>query len=217
MHKPNNLLEDDVREELAWNPYLNDSRIEVKAHDGEVTLTGTVDTYGDLLEATDDTWTVGGVVAVDNELLVGLVGGAITDVDVALKCADALDADRFVPHGSVTAKVVDGWVTLAGQVRRHFERLAAKHAVGRVSGVLGITDEITISGEPIPSDVADRINQAFRRRAVLDGSVIEVSNNDHTIYLDGTVSSGTAMQEAENTAWAAPGVYDVVDRLAIIP
>jgi osmotically-inducible protein OsmY len=216
MHKPNNLLEDDVREELDWDPYLNDRRIEIKAHDGEVTLTGNVDTYADLLEATDRTWTVGGVVAVDNELLVGLVGAAITDADIALNCADALDADRFVPQGSVTADVVDGWVTLTGQVRRHFQRLAAKVAVGRVSGVLGINDEITISGDPIPSDVADRINKAFRRNAILDGSVIEVSNLDHTIYLDGTVSSGTAKQEAENTAWAAPGVYDVVDRLAII-
>lgn len=89
MHKPNNLLEDDVREELMWDPYINDSRIIVKAHDGEVTLTGTVETYSDLLEATDDTWAVGGVVAVDNELLVGLIGDAITDADMALRCADA--------------------------------------------------------------------------------------------------------------------------------
>jgi osmotically-inducible protein OsmY len=217
MHKPNNLLEEDVREELEWDPYLNDSRIVVKAHDGEVTLTGTVDTYSDLLEATDDTWTVGGVVSVDNELLVGLVGAAITDVDVALACDAALDADRFVPHGSVAATVVDGWVTLTGQVRRHFQRLAAKHAVGRVSGVLGITDEIAISGDPIPSDVADRINKAFERNAILDSSLIDVSNLDHTIYLDGTVTSGTAKREAENSAWAAPGVYEVVNRLVIIP
>jgi osmotically-inducible protein OsmY len=215
MHKPNNLLEADVREELEWDPYLNDTRVLIKAHDGEVTLTGTVDTYADLLEATDDTWAVGGVVAVDNELLVGLVGAAITDADLALSCANALDADRFVPQGSVTAEVVDGWVTLTGQVRRHFQRLAAKHAVGRVPGVLGITDEITISGDPIPSDVADRINKAFGRKAILDGSVIKVSNVDHTIYLDGTVSSGAAKREADSTAWSAPGVYEVVDGLTV--
>lgn len=117
----------------------------------------------------------------------------------------------------MTADVVDGWVTLTGQVRRHFQRVAAKHAVGRVPGVLGITDDITISGDPIPSDVADRINKAFRRRAILHGSDIEVSNIGSTIYLDGTVTSGAAMQEAEDTAWTAPGVIEVVDRLVIIP
>ena len=70
---------------------------------------------------------------------------------------------------------------------------------------------------PIPSDVADRINKAFRRNAIIDDSLIEVTNIGHTIYLDGTVGSHQARQEAEDTAWDAPGVTEVVDRLVIVP
>jgi len=215
MHKPNNLLESDVKEELNWDAWLDDSRIIVKAHDGQVTLTGAVPTYSDLLQASEDTWSVGGVRRVDNELLVGLVGESIADGDVAADCMASLDSDRFVPKGSVSVDVTDGWVTLTGEVRRHYQKDAARHSVSRVDGVLGVTNNIKIMADPIPSDVADRINRAFRRSAILDDSVIEVSSSGHTIYLDGSVASWTAEQKAVDTAWAAPGVTDVVDRMVI--
>ena len=217
MHKPNNLLEFDVKDELDWDPMVDDTRIVVKADDGRVVLTGTVPTFYESTLAVDDAWAVGGVRDVDNELLVGLVGGAIDDADITVACAKALDDDRFVPQGSVTALTDHGWVTLNGQVRHRFQRQAAEHAVSRVDGVLGITDDVEISSEPIPSDVADRINKAFRRNAIIDESMIDVTNVGHTIYLDGTVGSYSSRRQAEDTAWDAPGVTDVVDRLVIAP
>ncbi|MGA8296525.1 MAG: BON domain-containing protein [Acidimicrobiales bacterium] len=217
MRKPDNLIESDIREELEWDPLLDSSRIEVRAKEGKVTLSGAVKTFFQRREAAEDAKRVHGVTALDNELLVGLVGAAIADVEVEAECKVALDADKFVPHGAVKAEVTDGWVTLHGQVRRHFQLLAAEHAVNRVDGVVGLTNKIEISADPIPSDVADRINKALGRNAIIDRSLITVSNVDHTIYLDGKASSWAAKQEAENTAWSAPGVNDVVDRLVIVP
>jgi osmotically-inducible protein OsmY len=215
MHKPNHLLEADVQDSLDWDPQLDDSRIVVTAHDGRVTLAGSVPTYFEVARAADDTGAVGGVTAIDDQLLVGLLGDAITDADLVAGCAAALDADRFVPKGAVTADVLEGYATLTGQVRRHFQRMAAEHAIGRVDGVLGIDDRVTLSSEPIPSDVADRIQKALRRDALIDDSLIEVTNSGHTIYLDGKTSSMAARNEAEITAWYAPGVTDVVNQLEI--
>ncbi len=217
MYKPNDILENDVMEELDWDVSLDDSQIIVKADKGQITLTGAVPTYTDLLEATGDTWAVRGVTAVNNELLVGLAGEAIADTDLAKQCVAALDSDRLVPHGAVSVKVVDGWVTLDGRVRRHVQREAAKYAVAHVRGVRGLTDNIEISADPVPSDVADRINKAFARKTILTSSIIQVTNSGSTIYLDGTTDSRAAMQTAEDTAWDAPGVTDVIDRLVLIP
>jgi osmotically-inducible protein OsmY len=217
MHKPNNILKDDVLDQLAWDPLLDASRIVVSADDGKVTLTGSLPTYYELTLATDDAKLVGGVTGVDNQLLVGLLGDAITDGKLAVAAQAALDADKFVPHGAVDVDVVEGWMTLSGEVRRHYQRLAAEHAVSRLDGVLGVTDKIAITSEPIPSDVAYRIQRAFKRNAIIDDSLIEVSNNGSTVYLDGTASSWTARQEAEDTAWDAPGVADVVNRLTVVP
>src|ERR1700722_7642219 len=72
MQKPNNLLQRDVREELDWDPILNETRIVVKVDGGRVILSGAVDTFADVEQAGVDAWSVGGVKAVDNELLVGL-------------------------------------------------------------------------------------------------------------------------------------------------
>jgi osmotically-inducible protein OsmY len=215
MNKPNNLLEMDVRHQLDWDPMLDDARIVVKADDGKVILTGAVDTYSDIELASDDAWTVGGVKEVDNELMVGFTGAAIADLDLEADCVKALDGDRLVPHGSVTPRVLDGWVTLTGEVRHHFQRQAAVHAVGHIPGVLGVNNEITLTDQPIPSDVADRINEAFKRNAILDDSMITVTNAGQTIYLDGVVGSWTAMDQAVDTAWSAPGVQEVINRLKI--
>ena len=215
MNKPNNLLRDDVRDQLDYDPLLDPDRIVVKADAGTVTLSGAVDTYDELTLAEQDTWDVGGVHEVKNELLVGLVGEAIEDEVVAKNCANALDAAKGVPAGSVTVTVDRGWVTLSGRVRRHFQRLAAKMAVGHVDGVVGITNNIAINPEPIPSDVAERITKALERSALVGDSHIEVTNVGTTIYLDGSTSSYAARQTAEDVAWDAPGVTDVFDRTVI--
>lgn len=217
MHKPNVFLKEDVKDELDWDPMLDDDRIVVNADDGRITLTGVVNTFDEVGFATGDAWAVGGVKEVDNKLLVGPTGAAITDLDIAAACKTALDADKFVPKGAVTVTVADGFVTLTGEVRRHFQRKAAEHAVGRVAGVRGVTDSVTLTTEPIPSDVAARINKAFQRNAIIDDSRIKVSNEGHTIYLDGTTGSYDSMEAAVDTAWDAPGVTEVFNRLEIVP
>lgn len=149
--------------------------------------------------------------------MVGTIGSAIADDDVAADCVVSLDIDRVVPRGAVQVVVRNGWVTLSGEVRHHFQRAAAVQAIRRVRGVVGLTDCITFTHGPMPSDVAHRIEQAFERNAIIDHSPIEVSAADHTIYLDGTVPDRFAMSEAVGTAFLAPGVRDVISRLVVAP
>jgi osmotically-inducible protein OsmY len=215
MHKPNNILESDVRDELDWDPRFDNSRVIVKANDGVVSLSGAVDSYYDSVMARDDAWGIAGVVSVDNQLMVGLVGKDIADADLVSACFDALNRDRLVPEGAVSVTAVEGWVTLTGEVRRNFQRQAANFAVSRVQGVLGVTNDIALTKDAIPADVVDRINNAFRRDAIIDDSRITVTTSGNTVYLDGFVDSWYVMDDAVDTAWGAPGVLDVINRLAI--
>src|SRR6476660_4639829 len=93
MHKPNKLLEADVLDQLAWDPMIDATRVVASAKDGKVTLTGSVPTYYEVSRAADDTRQVGGVTAIDNQLLVGLLGDAITDGELVVAATAALDAD----------------------------------------------------------------------------------------------------------------------------
>lgn len=215
MHKPNNLLELDVKGEFDWDPLLDATRIVVNAADGRVTLTGVVPTYYETVLADEDASRVGGVTSVDNQLLVGTLGEATVDEAIVAYCVIALDSDRFVPRGSVSVVVSSGWVTLSGEVRHHLQRRAAEHAVRHVDGVVGLTDRINLTSGPIPSDVVDRIKRAFERNGIIDDSLIDVTSAGHTIYLDGTVPDRFAMEEAVGTAYLAPGVREVASRLVI--
>ncbi|MGO9581551.1 MAG: BON domain-containing protein [Acidimicrobiales bacterium] len=154
----------------------------------------------------------------DDEMLVDLVFDALADAEVAADCIAALDADKGIRHEAVKVKVVDGWVTLSGEVQDQDERRAAKYAVGAVDGILGISDHIMIASDDlVASEVVTAIKRAFRRSLFIDESLIRVTAAGDTVYLDGRVDSWDSMREAEDAAWAAPGVTKVVDRLAIFP
>lgn len=58
----------------------------------------------------------------DDEMLVDLVFDALADAEVAADCIAALDPDKGIPHDAVKVKVVDGWVTLSGEVQDEDER-----------------------------------------------------------------------------------------------
>ena len=77
--------------------------------------------------------------------------------------------------------------------------------------VLGITARWTT---PERSHAQGKV---FKRNAIVDDSLIEVSNigGDGLLGWYGHVVDGEA--EAENAAWDAPGVVDVVDRLTVVP
>jgi len=79
--------------------------------------------------------------------------------------------------------------------------------------VLGIDNSIALSSDPIPSDVADRIQKAFQRNAIIDDSRITSATSATPVQLDGVVNSWAARSAAEDMAWQAPGVMQVVDDL----
>jgi osmotically-inducible protein OsmY len=57
---------------------------------------------------------------------------------------NALHWDFAVPRHRVAACCEKGWVTLTGEVDRPYQRGSAEAAARRVSGVLGVTNEITV-------------------------------------------------------------------------
>jgi osmotically-inducible protein OsmY len=60
------------------------------------------------------------------------------------------------------------------------------------------------------------IKRAFKRNAKLDAKELSVETADHTVTVSGTVRSWAEHDEAIDAAWAAPGVRDVKDRIAVL-
>jgi osmotically-inducible protein OsmY len=212
-------LQHRVQEELEWEPSLDASHIGVAAtQPGVVTLTGTVASYAEKLSAERAAKRVAGVRALANDIEVRPLGSLKrNDTDVAQAVLRALEWDIAVPHEKIKARVVDGWVTLEGEVALQFQRTAAENAVRRLMGVRGVSNLISLQVIPPlkPAEIKGRIESALRRSAEIDAQGIRVEAEDSTIILRGNVRSWAERDEAERAAWGAPGVLFVKDELTV--
>jgi osmotically-inducible protein OsmY len=211
-------LRRDVLDELEWEPSIDATEIGVAVHGGVITLTGIAKSFTEKLTAEQATLRVQGVKAVANDIEVRLPGShERTDADIARAAIDALHWRSTVPSGRVKVSVSKGWLTLEGEVDWHFQSNAAFKAVNHLVGVRGVTNLITVKAHASAAEVKSRIEAAFRRSAELDAERVRVETVDGKVTLRGNVSSYAERQEAERTAWAARGVTEVANLIAIAP
>jgi len=208
-------LKIDVMEELRWDPTVTSSDIKVDADQGVVTLSGSVPHYAEKCAAERAIQRVEGVKAIAEELEVNLTGVHIRkDPEIAQAAVNSLKWHVWVPS-HVVATVEKGWVKLTGCVTWEFQRNAAADAVRYLSGVKGVTNDITLKPSVQPTAVKDAIEKALKRDAEIDAENIDVSANGGKVTLDGTVSSWDERGEAASAAWSTPGVTEVENNLAV--
>ncbi|TDW24355.1 BON domain-containing protein [Kribbella kalugense] len=209
-------LVDNVSDELFWDPKVDNEAIAVSANAGTVTLRGTVGSLREKREAKNAAQRVIGVLEVDNQLKVRLMGdlGRI-DADIRGDVLQALMLDSLVPE-TVDAKVQDGEVTLTGTVDWQYQRDEADFVASNIVGILDVFNQIEIRNpNPNTRDVESSIQKAFKRNATLDAEGLTVSTDNGVVTVKGTVGSWAERNEAIDAAWSAPGVTAVRDDLTV--
>jgi osmotically-inducible protein OsmY len=215
-------LRQRVLAELDWDPRVDAGGIGVAAKDGVVTLTGHVASYAEKLAAERATRRLRGVRAIAQEIEVRLAAAAKTaDHEIASRALRILAWDSQVPAMAVSVTVEKGWVTLAGLVDWEFQRVAAERAVQKLGGVTGVTNLVQVHARPQmagarAADLRRRIEEAFRRDAMLDAGRVTVTIADvGRVALGGRVQSWREREAAARAAWSAPGVVAVEDRISV--
>src|ERR1700758_3498785 len=134
-----------VEKELGFDPMVDSGDIAVRNINGDVSLTGTVASYPQYLEAAAATRRVAGVTGVHNLLEVVLPESDYRDdVKLATAANNALAQNVTVPD-NVEATAEDGNITLTGTVSYVTERAAAAVAVAGLTGVRNLADDIDIA------------------------------------------------------------------------
>jgi osmotically-inducible protein OsmY len=217
-------LQQDVMNELKWEPTIRAAEIGVGVKDGVVTLSGYVDTYGEKLVAERAAARVFGVKAVAEELKVRLPDTfKRPDEDIAQAAANILQWNIWLSHmiDRIEVVVENGWITLSGDVDWWYQKDAAGDTVRKLLGVRGLTNSISIAPRsPISVDVQevkDKIESALRRNALLDSRRITVETRGGKVILKGSARNWAEREQVELAAFAAPGVSEVENNIIISP
>lgn len=209
-------LRQRVIDELTWEPAIDSAHLGVAADDHVVTLTGTVATYHEKIAAERAAERVAGVHAVANDIDVVYPGvHPLTDTDIASSALASLHRLTTLPKHVVDVSVSRRVVTIRGAVEWNFQRQAAEAVVRDLDGVVDVVNLVTVRPRAPRKLVKQSIERALQRNALLGARTIEVETRGGTIFLSGSVASAQERREAERSAWAAPGVRDVVNRLTV--
>ena len=211
-------IQRDVLNELKWEPRVSAAHIGVSVKEGVVTLTGHVESLAEKSAAERAAKRVAGVRAVANEIEVQLPESSRrSDEDIARGVVHALYSKFFVPAEQIKVTVNKGWVTLEGEVKWRFQKNLAEKTVRNVRGVVGVSNYITVTPGVSPTEVKSRVEEALKRSAEVDASRITVEVQGDRVILRGRVRSWAEKEEAERTAWSAPGITEVDNQIVVEP
>ena len=213
MMKTDLQLQQEVLTELKWDPKINPTHLGVQAKEGVVTLSGHVNSYAEKWDAEAAAKRVSGVKALAIDIEVNLPNSSIkSDSEIASAVANALKANIYHLDQKVKVKVENGIVSLSGDVEWQYEKLAAANAIRYLTGIRIIYNNISIKPKISVTAVKSDIDDAIYRRAQSNIKNIHVLVNGNEVTLTGKVHDWSEKNLVVDTAWAVPGVRNVVDK-----
>ena len=212
----NSKLYAKVMAKLRFEPGLDQSDITVAIKnkngiDNIVVLGGKVETYAEKQIAEEAVEKIETVRGVANELEVDISSkDKKSDADIVQAALNSLRWTVLIPHEKIKVAVEKGSVTLVGEVEYYYQKDRAYDAVKNLPGVTYVINEIKVAASVSPVDVKDNIRDEFERNARIDANNIQVEVEGSEVTLKGEVRSLDEYREAENAAWAVPGVTEVM-------
>lgn len=208
----NNIKDEDIADavetEMLMDEHVASHLIDVSVQEGVVTLKGTVDTLFAEDHAIDIVHTVKGVRTVIDRMKVKDIQAS--DRTLRSDIIATLLEDPAAESYEVTVSVENGIATLKGTVDSWAERNLCEELAMQVKGIKGIENDITVTYSTRRSDteIKKDIQEKFEYDPYIDDGLIDISVDNGTVSLSGSVGSSAEKQLAADAAWVT-GVSSV--------
>jgi osmotically-inducible protein OsmY len=216
-------IERSFQQTYVYGTYLKHEVVRVTAHEGVVTLAGTVDQEFHKALAQETVAHLPGVIHVNNQLRVKEeIDPGNSDAVIREKVQNMLTLHRSVNNSRTEVLVHNGVVTLRGQAISQNQKTITTQYAKAIEGVTEIRNEMTVDVSldqalPLPNEKIDDASITALVRLTLQYHGAACSLANEVVTLDGVVLlSGTARNQADQDLMATLlsdiyGVESVVD------
>lgn len=139
------------------------------------------------------------------------------DDDIKFWVKDAISEDPYIVDSSaIEIEVLNGIVTLSGEVKDLASKKYADLEAKKISGVLGVVNMLSVSPGMVPdADIIQNIKHRINDDAAIKSQNIIVACNDGNVILTGDVSSWSEDKEVGLVASEVRGVRNVQNDLNV--
>lgn len=206
-------IKDRVKNRLEGQVSLSIEGLEIEVVNGEVVISGSVGSIGEIDTVRRIVNGVSDVRYVRTNLSVRASGRSQADIEQEVRKV----LDRRQRFRALEVRASGGEVTLTGQVDRAIDQYDAEVIVASVSGVTKVVNQIEIlRGQDTPEEILARV-ESILRNPLTFGVVrdLSVSLDDGIVTLQGVAASDKDRLEAQRLTLSVPGVGGVNNQIVV--
>ena len=202
-----------------------DGKVKVKASDGVVTLTGTVQDKDDKSIAADTVENLPGVKAVNNDVVVKSDYSEHSDAWMAFKIRSRLLVKANVSATATTVGVQNGVVTLTGTADNIAQKELTAVYAKEIDGVKSVKNNIVVKDAPATTETigekiddvstTTQVKYALLSHKSTSAIKTKVTTTDGVVVVTGEASSDAEMSLVTKLAQDVRGVVSVSNNMTL--
>ncbi|MDB6165758.1 MAG: Osmotically-inducible protein OsmY, contains domain [Lacunisphaera sp.] len=217
-------IEEAAKSSYNYRTVLED-HVKVKADDGVVTLTGTVQDKDDRNLAEDTVENLPGVVSVQNEIKVQSDYPEHSDKWIALKIRSRLLVKGNVSAASTKVDVADGHVTLTGTADNVAQKELTEVYAKDIDGVKGVNNQLVVKSSPPAKEtmgekvddasITSQVKYALLTHKSTSALKTKVATSDGVVHISGEAKSDAEKSLVTKLAHDVRGVQSVDNNMTV--
>jgi len=217
-------IEDAAKASYNYRMVLED-HVKVKANDGVVTLTGTVQDKDDKALAADTVENLPGVTSVKNEIVVKSAHPEKSDSWIAWKIRSRLLVKGNVSATSTTVAVKDGVVTLGGPADNSAQKELTEVYAKEIDGVKSVKNDIVVKDAAAPgttvgekiddASITSQVKFALLGNKATSALKTKVTTNEGVVIVTGEAASDAEKSLVTKLTQDVRGVKSVTNSMTV--